>query len=158
MAKAEFKHAYPSYGTFTHRRLYCMWRARVPRIHIRLVMQAVSGTKLFRSCSGPIFQKQHNCKTQPARQRIAGRIRGPFRKNTEKHHNCKNQPARHRIAGRVRGPFRTNTEFDVFSCFNLVWCFPLVSVCCGAFSCFRFLCQPHRLPTSQPYSLPASHL
>ena len=80
VAKAEFKHAYPSYGTFYHRRLYRMWRAQVPRIHIHLVMQAVSGTKLFRSCSGPIFQKPNNGNNQPARLRIAGRVRGkpPF--------------------------------------------------------------------------------
>ena len=39
VGKAEFQDAPPRYYTFDHRRLFCMWKALVPRIRVRVIME-----------------------------------------------------------------------------------------------------------------------
>lgn len=52
VAKAEFRDRPPKYYTFDHRRLYCMWKASVPKIHVRIVLEGEAFNEFARKCNG----------------------------------------------------------------------------------------------------------
>ena len=84
---------------------------------------------------------------------------------------CMYRVSFHHSTTDVRRPLPLLFQFAVviFSCFSLLWCFSLVSVCCGPFLlfqiavkfffCFSLLCcasvtasQAHSLAASQPHT------
>jgi hypothetical protein len=50
VAKEDARNAPPRYYTFDHRRLYCFWKAKVPRIRVRIVMSGWLFSAFARKC------------------------------------------------------------------------------------------------------------
>ena len=50
VAKAEFRNAPPKYYTFDHRRLYCLWQARVARGHVNVKLRGREFSEFARKC------------------------------------------------------------------------------------------------------------